>query len=297
MAEPATLVSVGECMLELSERADGSIVKAFGGDTLNTAVYAARSGARVSYLTALGDDPFSDDMAAAWAAEGVGTSMVRRMEGRVPGLYWIKTDGRGERSFHYWRDAAPYRGLFRGPDAHAALADLRRAKWLYLTGISLAVLDVESRLGVLEAMREVVEAGGQVAFDINYRPQLWEDVAEAASTLQIALAWSTIALPGLDDMRAVFGANTAAAALRQLASFGVEEALVKDGAAGVRLSSGETIPAEPVARVVDTTAAGDAFNGAYLAARMAGLPPAEAARRGQAMAAKVIQAPGAIVPR
>ena len=291
------LLCVGECMLELSERPGGHIAKAFGGDTLNTAVYAARSGVSVSYLTAMGDDPFSGEMIAAWNDEGVGIATIRRLAGRVPGLYWIKTDEAGERSFSYWRDAAPYRDLFRGPEAGVALAEMRRAKWLYLTGISLAVLDVESRLAVFEAMREVAEGGGQVAFDINYRPQLWEDTAEAASTLQVALAWSTIALPGLDDMRTVFGAGTAEAALRQLESFGVAEAVVKDGSAGVHLSGGAVIPAETVARVVDTTAAGDAFNGAYLAARMAGAPPASAAAAGQAMAAKVIQAPGAIIPR
>lgn len=291
------LVCAGECMLELSERADGSLVRSFGGDTLNTAVYAARSGASVAYLTALGDDPFSADMVQDWQVEGVATRLVRRAPGRVPGLYWIKTDAAGERSFHYWRDRAPYRDLFRGRDAAAALADLRKAEWLYLTGISLAVLDVESRLAVLEAMRAVVEAGGQVAFDINYRAQLWEDAAEAASTLQVALAWSTIALPGLDDMRTVFGAATPAAVLRQLQGFGVVEALVKDGASGVHLSGGALLPAEPVAKVVDTTAAGDAFNGAYLAARMAGQPPETAAAAGQRLAARVVQAPGAIIPR
>jgi 2-dehydro-3-deoxygluconokinase len=292
----ARLLCVGECMLELSERADGSIAKAFGGDSLNTAIYAARSGADVAYLTALGDDPFSADMVAAWNAEGVDTGHVRRMPGRVPGLYWIKTDAAGERSFSYWRDQAPYRDLFRGRAGADALAKMAKAQWLYLTGISLAVLDVESRLAVFEAMRAVVEAGGQVAFDINYRPQLWEDVAEAASTLQIALAWSTIALPGLEDMRTVFGTATPAAALRQLESFGVVEVVLKDGADGVSLSDGSRIAAEAVERVVDTTAAGDAFNGAYLAARMAGEPPAAAAVRGQRMAAHVVQYPGAIVP-
>jgi 2-dehydro-3-deoxygluconokinase len=77
----------------------------------------------------------------------------------------------------------------------------------------------------------------------------------------------------------------------------VEEAVVKDGSAGVHLSSGEFIAAQPVANVVDTTAAGDAFNGAYLASRMAGSTPGDAARAGQRLAAKVIQAPGAIIPR
>tara|TARA_R110002096_G_scaffold123067_9_gene266391 strand:- start:378 stop:1232 length:855 start_codon:yes stop_codon:yes gene_type:complete len=283
-------------MLELSERADGSIAKAFGGDTLNTAVYAARAGADVAYLTALGDDPFSAEMLTAWRAEGVDTGSVRRSKGRVPGLYWIKTDADGERTFSYWRDKAPYRDLFLGRDGGAAFSEMRKADWLYLTGISLAVLDLESRLGVFEAVRAVVEAGGQVAFDINYRPQLWEDVAEAASTLQIALSWSTIALPGLEDMRTVFGAATPAAALRQLQSFGVGEVALKDGARGVTLSGGGHIPAEPVAKVVDTTAAGDAFNGAYLAARMAGDRATVAAAKGQAMAAHVVQYPGAIVP-
>jgi 2-dehydro-3-deoxygluconokinase len=291
------LVCVGECMLEMSERPDGSLAKAFGGDSLNTAVYAARSGARVSYVTALGDDPFSGEMVAALGDEGLATSAVRRVEGRVPGLYWIKTDGEGERSFHYWRDNAPYRDLFRGRSAASALADLKRAKWLYITGISLAVLDVESRLGVFEAMRQVMESGGQVVFDINYRPQLWEDVAEAASTLQVALSWSTIALPGLDDMRTVFGTVTPNAALRQLESFGIQEAVVKDGASGVYLSDGAKIPAEPVTRVVDTTAAGDAFNGAYIAARISGNSTEAAAICGLALAAKVVQAPGAIIRR
>ena len=82
-------------MLELSERPDGSIVKAFGGDSLNTAIYARRSSAAVSYVTALGDDPFSGGMVAAWADEGLITSTVRRVAGRVPGLYWIKTDSAG----------------------------------------------------------------------------------------------------------------------------------------------------------------------------------------------------------
>ena len=297
MTGPETLLSVGECMLELSERRDGSIVKAFGGDTLNTAVYASRSGARVSYLTALGDDPFSGEMVAAWNDEGIQTSTVRRMAGRVPGLYWIKTDAAGERSFSYWRDSAPYRDLFRGPDAHDAFAEIRRASWLYLTGISLAVLDVETRVALFDALLEASDNGAHIAFDINYRPQLWEDTKEAATYLQVGLQLSAIALPGLDDMRQVFGAKDAAHALKQLKNFGVDEAVVKDGSAGVYLSTGEVIPAEPVENVIDTTAAGDAFNGAYLAARMNGLTPEAAARAGQAMAAKVIQAPGAIIPR
>ena len=96
---------IGECMIELSELGDGRLSRTHGGDTLNTAVYLARLGVEVDYITALGDDPFSDDMLAGWRREGVGTAHVLRLPGRLPGLYLIRRDARGERSFFYWRDS------------------------------------------------------------------------------------------------------------------------------------------------------------------------------------------------
>jgi len=82
---------IGECMIELSEHADGSLTRSYGGDTLNTALYMARLGTPVDYVTALGDDGWSDEMLAAWKAEGIGTAKVLRLPGRLPGLYVIQT--------------------------------------------------------------------------------------------------------------------------------------------------------------------------------------------------------------
>src|SRR5262249_42921293 len=106
------VASLGECMVELSPRPGGLYGLGFGGDTLNTAVYLARLGIAVDYVTVMGDDSFSDRLVTAWAEEGVGTAMVARVPGRMPGLYVIETDDRGERRFHYWRDRAPARELF-----------------------------------------------------------------------------------------------------------------------------------------------------------------------------------------
>ena len=103
------VAALGECMIEMVRRPDGTFTMGFGGDTLNTAVYLARLGAPVDYVTALGDDPNSDAMVALWNSEKVGTGHVLRVPGRVPGLYMIETDDKGERRFLYWRDSAPAR--------------------------------------------------------------------------------------------------------------------------------------------------------------------------------------------
>ena len=85
---------IGECMIELKQAEGGLFSRGYGGDTLNTAVYLARLGAGADYITALGDDTLSAEMIAGWAAEGVGTSRVLRLPGKLPGLYMIQTDDR-----------------------------------------------------------------------------------------------------------------------------------------------------------------------------------------------------------
>src|ERR1700759_3097718 len=90
------VASIGECMIELKQAGSGLYARGFGGDTLNTAVYLARLGVSVDYITALGDDPLSDEMIAGWQAEGVGTGKVARLAGKLPGIYLIGTDQKSE---------------------------------------------------------------------------------------------------------------------------------------------------------------------------------------------------------
>src|SRR5258708_17762044 len=112
---------IGECMVELKQAGHGLFSRGYGGDTLNTAVYLARLGAGVDYITALGDDPLSDEMIAGWAAEGVGTGQVLRLRGKLPGLYMIETDDKGERRFFHWRESAAARSLMDLPETDAIL--------------------------------------------------------------------------------------------------------------------------------------------------------------------------------
>ena len=73
-------------MVELREQPDGRFTRGYGGDTLNTALYMARLGVAVDFVTALGDDTWSDEMVASWKAERIGIDLVMRVPGRTPGL-------------------------------------------------------------------------------------------------------------------------------------------------------------------------------------------------------------------
>ena len=83
-----------------------------------------------------------------------------------------------------------------------------------------------------------------------------------------------------------------------LADKQIEEIVMKNGAVGVHILRQQEqciVPVERVEQVVDTTAAGDAFNGGYMAARLAGRKPVESASYGAKVAATVITYPGAII--
>ena len=287
---------MGECMIELSELDERTLALGYAGDVYNVAVSLARWGTEVAFVSRLGDDHYSEAMLAAWRAEGLDTTLTDRLPGYAPGLYMIRTDEAGERSFTYWRSASPARELL-ADDEHAerVRAGLAGTDWLLLSGISLSLLSDaahERLLGVLDAL---VSTGTRVAFDSNYRPAGWTDAAEAARRMDDVLARTALALPTLDDEQALHGDADAEATTERLTALGVDEVVVKLGAGGA-LAAGEPVPAEAGIEVVDTTGAGDAFDAGYLHARIAGLPPAAAAAEGARLAAAVLRHRGAIVP-
>jgi 2-dehydro-3-deoxygluconokinase len=287
---------MGECMIELSHLDDRTLALGYAGDVYNVAVSLARWGTDVAFVSRLGDDHHSAAMLAAWRAEGLDTSLTDQLPGYAPGLYMIRTDGAGERSFTYWRSGSPARELL-ADDAHAerVRAGLAGTDWLLLSGISLSLFSDAAHARLLALLDALGAAGTRVAFDSNYRPAGWPDAATAAARMDDVLARTTLALPTLDDERALHGDADAEATVARLGALGVEEVVVKLGEAGA-LVAGEIVPAERGVEVVDTTGAGDAFDAGYLHARIAGLEPAAAAAEGARLAAVVLRHRGAIVP-
>lgn len=290
------VVVLGEGMLELSaaQASDASGWRlGYGGDTLNCAVHLARFGADVAYATALGDDPFSDRLRAAWAGEGLDVSLILTDPDRRPGLYAITTDEAGERSFTYWRGESAARRLFALLDTPRLVAAVARADLLLLSLISLAILPRAGRATLFDLCRAVRARGGRVAFDSNYRPRLWSDPDEARQAHAEALALTDIGLPTLEDEAALHGVRDAAAVATHWRAAGVGEVAVKLGAAGC-LVGDAVLPVPACLDPLDTSGAGDAFDAGYLHARLAGRTPRDAALIGHRLAGWVVTQPGAI---
>ena len=286
-------------MLELAPSAAGWQL-GFAGDTFNTALSLCRLGVPVSYLTALGADPFSEDMRNFWSAEGLDTSLVLTDPGRLPGLYAIKRDAAGERSFFYWRRQSAVRQLFTLDGIETALDRVPDASLLYLSGITLSIFTAAERLRWEQLARAVRARGGQVAFDPNFRPAGWDDVVTARTAITSFASVVSVAMPTFVDEQALFGDDTPEATVTRWQARGVREVVVKLGAAGCLWgldAQREYVSAEAGVAVTDTTGAGDAFNAAYLAARLRGGTPREAARAGNLLGGAIVQYPGAILPR
>lgn len=293
----AEVACIGECMIELTEGTGNQLTRGFGGDTLNTAVYLARLGVGVDYITALGDDPFSDELIAAWHGEDVGTGRVLRIPGKMPGLYAIRTNALGERSFYYWRDSAAVRVLLDQPQSGALLDALQEYNLIYLSGITLSLFSEEGRGRLVAALKKARENGGRIAFDTNFRARGWPVLDVARRAYQAMLDISDVVLASTEDLVPLYGERPHAELLDLLTA---DEVILKlpEPACVVRSSGADrTVKAGPVAKVVDTTAAGDSFSAAYLAARLKGLSPLEAAEAGHRLAGAVVAHRGAIIPR
>ncbi|MBC7942504.1 MAG: sugar kinase, partial [Chitinophagaceae bacterium] len=291
---------------ELQGRAFGAMQQGFGGDTLNTAVYLARCGAaaglQVSYATALGEDGLSSGMLQRWTAEGLDVSLVRRLPGRLPGLYLIEVDSAGERRFSYWRDHSAAKAYFEaGCETAPTPLEQRAGQFdaLYLSGISLAILPPAGRERLFALLQALRARGAGVVFDNNYRQQLWPDLVTARDCFNRAFALATLALVTADDHQALWGLPGHDAAVAAAQALPTPEIAIKRGAAGtlVREPGGpwQCAATEHVDPVVDTTAAGDSFAAGYLARRLAGDGALAAAIFGNRLAARVIQHRGAVI--
>ncbi|NHT76356.1 sugar kinase [Rhizobiaceae bacterium CRRU44] len=296
----ARLLAIGECMVELGDAGSGLLRKGFAGDTLNAAYYVRTylpADIDVAYLSAVGTDLLSQEMLAFIEAKAILTEDIRQIDGAAPGLYMIHLQD-GERSFSYWRSASAARKL--ADDAAHLRSAIEKADTIVFSGITLAILSPEARETLILELRRAKAVGKRVVFDPNIRPRLWEDAATLRAVVEAGARTSTVLLPSFDDEQVHFGDADPEATIARYRQWGADMVLVKNGGGDALLSAEGSdvarISPPKVEAVVDTTSAGDSFNGAFLAKVLAGVAPAEAAAFAARVAAAVIAHHGALVP-
>jgi 2-dehydro-3-deoxygluconokinase len=291
------MVAIGECMVEMAATENGLFRQGFAGDTFNALWHARRllpPDWTATYFTAVGDDRTSSRMLAFMRDNGIDTGKIRKIAGKAPGLYLIELD-RGERSFSYWRDSSAARLL--ADDEAALRAATQDADAILFSGITLAILPEEGRRRLLSVLAGERNRGCAVAFDSNIRMRLWPSEEAARRAISEAAAVASIALPTGPDEMALFGGSEEDV-VERYSKAGVAEIVVKAGPdpALVSWPGGlKKIAPGKVLEPVDTTGAGDSFNGAYLAARLLGEDPPEAVRKAHAAAGRVIMGYGALI--
>lgn len=292
---------IGEVMLELTHPGGQGARLSFGGDTLNTALYLARLGLAPHYISALGSDPYSDSMIRDFEQECVQTEFLLRHPAKLPGLYAVRTDHTGERSFHYWRSDSAARAFFELPEHKHALAFAAQADWLYLTGITLSIFKPAERRELVSIAREVRARGGSVVFDTNYRPNAWPAANAAWDAMSEFASLATLALPTIEDENALHGQAPGEIHAARWHALGVQDVVMKCGPQGAIVyqegCDPVRTPVEAGVTPTDTTGAGDSFNAGVIAALEKGASLVDAAHSGNKLAGYVVQYPGAVAPR
>jgi len=294
----------GECMVELlnvspNAQLPQTLKQSFAGDVFNTAVYLKRVFAdmKVNIVTAVGTDEFSTNMVEYFQQQNIETDFVYRSNDKIAGLYSIKTDSEGERTFTYWRENSAARQVMKSINS-AEIEKMSQGDVFFFSGISLAVITPEDRPKFWEMVEQLKSAGVTIIFDPNYRARMWSSPDEAKQEYHQAFTLSNIALPGVDDFKQLYQLNTAEEVITFSEAYTFDELVIKNGEQGVvyiKDDSRTDIAITPVKNVVDTTSAGDSFNGVFVGARTAGTNSNDAIKLASASAALVIQHKGAIV--
>ncbi|MBV9053186.1 MAG: sugar kinase [Hyphomicrobiales bacterium] len=287
------ILCIGEPLAEFNAtRGDGGYLFGFGGDTSNAAIAAARQGASVGYVTALGDDEAGRAFRALWAREGVDARAVRTDPDATTGVYFV-THGEGGHGFSYLRSGS---AASRLTTRDIPFDLLRQAKALHVSGISQAI-STSACDAVFTAMEAARDAGALISYDSNLRLKLWP-LVRARAIIHAAMGLCDIARPGLDDARELTGLSDPDAIADFYLKLGagiVALTLGREGALVATPGERRRVPSISV-EPVDATGAGDCFDGAFLAEYLATRDPFIAGHYAAVAAALSTRGFGAVAP-
>ena len=292
------ILSIGECMAEFSpDEQFGKFNLGFAGDTFNTAWYIANNHADVNsaYFSKVGDDELSDQMLKFMSDNQVDTRYITTVAGSTIGLYLISLVN-GERTFSYWRNKSA--ATFLGQNVDDVGNAMKKQDMIYFSGITLAILDQNSRKNLFSCLKSARRAGKKIAFDPNLRPKLWNDKKEMCDVIMAGANLSDIILPSFEDEATWFSDADPMSTLARYQNVGAETVVVKNAGDPVSFWSQYgtgTYLVESVEKIIDSTAAGDSFNAEILVGLLREIPLADAINNAANLAKKVLMGQGALV--
>lgn len=292
--EAFDIVSLGEPMYEFSQipGEESRYLQGFGGDTMNCAIAAARQGARVAYVTRLGDDEFGRQFLDLWKREGVDASGVGIDADAHTAVYFI-THGPGGHVFSYLRKGS---AASRMTPAQLPAGLIASARFFHTSGISQAISEGACD-SVFAAIGIARQAGAQVVYDCNLRPRLWP-AARAAAVIRATIPLADYFLLSMEDAQALCAMQDPDAILDWCHGAGARIVALKLGAEGVIASDSQRRERLPGIKIncVDATGAGDCFAGALMAQLAAGIKFWDGLRYANAAAALTTTGYGAVAP-
>ncbi|XWN29624.1 MAG: sugar kinase [Devosia sp.] len=286
------IVCLGEPLVEFNQQEDGRWLEGFGGDTSNVAIAARRQGVESAMIAHIGADDFGDGLMRLWAEEGVATDAITRDEDAPTGIYFVR-HGLDGHVFSYRRKGSAA-SLMRPQDL--PLHTIASARILHLSAISQAISETAAD-ACFAAIAHARENSVKVAYDTNLRTRLWP-VSRARAVIHETLRHVDIALPGLDDARALTGLDDPAEIVRTYRALGPSIVALTLGENGALVADGAAVHHVPprTTRLVDASGAGDCFDGAFLARLCRGDAAHQAAIYANCAAALSVTGYGAIAP-
>lgn len=293
------IIALGEPMLELNTPDECGLSEAerffvgWGGDTSNFAVAASRAGGKVGYLTRLGNDEFGESFLKLWAREGIDTRFVVRDPAAHTALYFISRTGKEHTFTYYRKDSA----ASRMTSAFLPRDYLAGARLLHVSGISQGISDTACDT-VFAAIAISRAAGRLVSYDPNFRARLWP-LSRARAVIHETCRQTDLVFPSLEEAQLLTGLETPREIVAFYLGLGPKVVVLKLGTNGAMLATAEQgIQTYPPYRIVpiDTAGAGDTFDGAFVAAYLAGRSLDYCMRFANAAAALTTTGPGCVRP-
>ena len=292
MEKKLDLIGIGECLVEFSDIGSGQYQIGYSGDVLNSLSAAGRLGLSTGLLSAIGDDPFTEELRHILNVEHIDLSHAPVLEGKPNGVYFLSIDAMSLPTFHFLRQNSAAREMFNAQPISSLIEYVRSARALLFSSIPLAV--IKDRENLFELLR-AVKGETILAFDLNIRKALWNDLDELVTLLRQLAPLIDILFITNEDDTILFGPRQASDALNDYVRRGFRQVVIRRGGLPTLVSSdGEQfeVPVPHVANIIDTTGAGDAFDAGYIAAMLRNHLSYESAAMGNATAAVSLESRG-----